>query len=655
MKLRLRESLQQELKPLQKVHRQATGENLFFAGLTLWIALSLGLDTWVPAIACALIGLGASNYIITYLTPDEPRDISVGWLALNIGHQAAATLVYSLPALVLATSPSTAILVVSLIWIFGTFNHIINIFARFPVLNMFNIVPVTLVAITIFMRAAQVDHVTSPMRHWVYASIAFAAFLIHTISVMRVNMISARRLQHARRAAQLRTRQLKKLSQKDTLTDLLNRNAFDAQLRGLLSENRNVAVFLIDLDGFKPINDSYSHHAGDAVLIETARRLRHWGGPTALAARMGGDEFVVAIPGLDDPVLAQDLANELRDNLAASVSWQGKALLVTASIGVSLSSNDSNVENLCAEADQAMFRAKADPIHGPVLFDMVGFAPRLSLEDRQELVRAIAAHEFRPHYQPKVDMISGRVVGFEALARWYHPTEGCSSSAKFMEQIDELSLHGDFLMSFGREVLCDLRRWIGLGYAPGQVSINLAEANLATRPAARETIALFAEFDDVLEYVTLEITEDVFLARSNGAVVRTIEQLREMGVRISLDDFGTGYASLQHLRSMAVDEIKIDVSFVNDLGTREGTEVLIDGILDIAEGLGLQVVAEGVETEAQASDLIAMGCRRAQGFYWSKAVPEAEAPKLLETTLPRPQHLRAVKDKDQSARRSSFG
>lgn len=655
MKLRLRESLQHELLPLQKVHRQATGENLAFAGLALWIALSLGLSDWIPAIAGALVLLATINHLLPRVTPDEPADISVAWLAFNVFHQAVATFVYSLPALVLAKSTSTAILAVALIWVFGVFNHIINIFARFPVLNMFNIVPVSLVAIAIFLRASQVEHVASPLRDWIFAGVAFAAFLIHTISVMRMNMIAARRLEHARRAAQLRTSQLKKLSQKDTLTDLLNRNAFDTQLRGLLADNRKVAVFLIDLDGFKPINDSYSHHAGDAVLVETARRLRHWGGPTALAARLGGDEFVVGIPGLDDPVLAQDLANELRDNLAGTVNWQGKALQITASIGVSLSSNDSNVETLCAEADQAMFRAKADPIHGPVLFDMVGFAPRLSLEDRQELVRAITAHEFRPHYQPKVDMISGRVVGFEALARWYHPVEGCSNSAKFMEQIDELSLHGDFFMSFGREVLSDLRRWIGLGYAPGQVSINLAEANLATRPAARETIAMFAEFDDVLDHVTLEITEDVFLARSNGAVVRTIEQLRDMGLRISLDDFGTGYASLQHLRSMAVDEIKIDVSFVNDLGTREGTEVLIDGILDIAEGLGLEVVAEGVETEAQASDLISMGCRRAQGFYWSAAVPEAEAPALLEATLPHPKHLRAVQDKHQTARRSSLG
>lgn len=653
MKHRWLETLQNELAPLQEVHQKETAENLVFAGIALWIVMYQGFITWVPMMAGLLIILGVVNTLLPRLTPKNPKDISLGLILFNIAHQTFVTLVYSAPALVLAQSPSTAMLVVTMVWVFGVFVHILNFFARFPAFNMINIVPVTGMAALALWIASGANHRASSQQDWMIAAGAFVVFMLHTFAVLRLNMITARKIEHARRTAQMRTRQLKKLSQKDTLTDLLNRSAFDTQLRGVLGDQRRAAVFLIDLDGFKPINDSYSHLAGDTVLIETARRLRHWGGPTALAARMGGDEFVVAIPGLDDPVLAQDLANELRDNLAATVFWQGKALQVTASIGVALSSSDSNVETLCAEADQAMFRAKADPIHGPVLFDMVDFAPRLSLEDRQELVRAIGAHEFRPHYQPKVDMASGRVVGFEALARWYHPIEGCSPSAKFMEQIDELSLHGDFLMSFGREVLTDLRRWIGLGFAPGQVSINLAEANLATRPAARETIAMFAEFEDVLDHVTLEITEDVFLARSNGAVVHTIERLREMGVRISLDDFGTGYASLQHLRSMAVDEIKIDVSFVNDLGSQEGTAVLIDGILDIAEGLGLEVIAEGVETEAQAKTLIAMGCRRAQGFYWSAAVPEAEAPGLLRTALPRPARLHAVND--QTTRLSNLG
>ncbi len=248
----------------------------------------------------------------------------------------------------------------------------------------------------------------------------------------------------------------------------------------------------------------------------------------------------------------------------------------------------------------------------------------------------------RPFYQPKVDLISQRTVGFEALARWQHPTRGLVSPAEFLPMIEELGLHGDFLTHMATIVLDDVENMIAEGLDPGQVSLNVPEMALATHSGQKDLENLLAAHPSASAHLTLEITEDVFIARSAEIIRESIAHFRSNGLRISLDDFGTGFASFQHLRELEFDELKVDVSFVADLGLEPQVEVLISGFLAMAEGLGVNVIAEGVETEEQHAHQLRLGCKTAQGYLFGKAMPTSETRIRLLTEQCATQPMRRV-------------
>jgi EAL domain-containing protein (putative c-di-GMP-specific phosphodiesterase class I) len=250
-------------------------------------------------------------------------------------------------------------------------------------------------------------------------------------------------------------------------------------------------------------------------------------------------------------------------------------------------------------------------------------------DNKQILVDSVANETILPFYQPKIHLPTGQIIGFEALARWTHPVFGIRHPSEFLEQINELGLQGNFMTSMTTQVVRDIEALLERGFDPGQVSVNVPEVALATQSGRQDLHRIIAASPTATQHMTLEITEDVFIARAADAIQASIASFRDLGVRISLDDFGTGFASFHHLRRLDFDELKIDTSFVAGLGHDLTSEVLVRGGVNIASGLGVSVIAEGVETQAQSQELINMGCVVAQGYLFSPAVPLAQATELL--------------------------
>ncbi len=544
---------------------------------------------------------------------------------------------YFAPAILIADLHSVPLLITALLWTFGVFTHIANSYTRLPVFLWSQLVPGYFSVIVVVLRSEQGIILGVPWLEWAFA----VGMLVLYLGTATVSIAVLTRTQSTLAAltidADQRHARLRFVHRHDGLTGLLTRQAFDEELEELLAARApgtEIAVFSIDLDGFKPINDSYSHAAGDAVLVAIAERLRGLAAPRAVVGRLGGDEFALACgdPGLlADPV---GFGHRILDAIQAPVDHDGRAMRVGASIGIASSTPAlATVSGLCRAADQAMFHCKTSTALRVWRYVPGEVAPRPTLQDRMELSLALAENRIVPHYQPKVRLASRELCGFEALARWQHPTRGLLLPGAFLPQINELGLQGDFLVAIATHVLEDLAELLAEGYDPGQVSINVPEVTLATLTGRAELDRLLDGYPQTLPHLTFEITEDVFITRSGNLIQDSITHFRARGIRISLDDFGTGFASFQHLRELEFDELKIDKSFVAGLGQDTAAEVLIDGFLSIAQGLGVTVVAEGVETEEQRRHLLALGGRIAQGWLFARAEPFGDIRATLRADL----------------------
>ena len=562
------------------------------------------------------------------VVPDRDADLGLPFILTVWAVNSVSTIAYLWPSVILASHGSVALLLMGFMWMFGLFVHISNTFVALPVYNWSQMIPAFGTAFHVIWEASGVDHTSGLAGEWLVLMGGMAVYASNTIETLNQQKDTQRALATARAEAAQRLRELEHTTQHDALTGLRNRQAFDEALAGLLSRRRGegrVAVFLLDLDGFKPINDTYSHQAGDTVLTTIARRLERIAGQTGIAARLGGDEFGVALPDITADTAARRLAAQMIAAVAEPVPWGGKLLRIATSVGICLSGQtEATVPALCAAADQAMYRAKSEGVGRAVLYEAAAFPKRLTKRAREALLEAVANGQIRPHYQPKVDLATGRIFGFEALARWDHPDRGLLAPAHFLPHIDDLGLQGDFLIAMTRHVVSDVATLIDDGFDPGQVSLNLPEIALATHSVRQDLDRILAAHRQVLPHLIFEITEDVFTARSAEIIQDSIARFRLAGLRISLDDFGTGFASFKHLRRVEFDELKIDSSFVQDLGTDPAAAVLVEGFLSIARGLGVAVIAEGVETEEQRRRLLAMGCRLAQGYLFGRAMPIEE-------------------------------
>jgi diguanylate cyclase (GGDEF)-like protein/PAS domain S-box-containing protein len=437
--------------------------------------------------------------------------------------------------------------------------------------------------------------------------------------------VSLRREQEAR---------IQHLAYHDALTGLPNRTLVADRLALALAhaqrERRQVAVLYLDLDRFKIVNDSLGHIAGDTLLRDVARRLRATLRDEDTVARVGGDEFQIVLGDVVDASRAAHVAEKLMASLAAPFPLEGHEVHVSASLGISLYPRDgATAELLLKYADTALYEAKAEGRNAYRFFspEMNALAHgRLRLEN--DLRRAIERHELELHYQPQLDLATGRVTAVEALVRWRHPQRGLVGPNDFIPMAEETGL----VLAIGEWVLREACRQVALWHASGlaglRVAVNISPRQLQ-RPGLHGLVMLaLAESGLPAGCLELEITESSMMVDPAQAI-EVLKELRTLGVLISIDDFGTGWSSFAHLRRMPIDRLKIDGSFIGGITADKDDATIVETLIVMTHKLGLRVIAEGVETAAQRLSLMRQGCDEMQGFLLARPVSADELPGLL--------------------------
>jgi diguanylate cyclase (GGDEF)-like protein/PAS domain S-box-containing protein len=427
---------------------------------------------------------------------------------------------------------------------------------------------------------------------------------------------------------------LYRLAHYDPLTTLPNRLILSAALDDAVRSRRSVSVLMLDLDGFKEINDTLGHAAGDEVLKAAAQRIKDCVGDKGVVGRLGGDEFAIVVSGLADPIGAGALCEDLIEAFRTPIEWEDQESSLGLSIGIAMGPrHGASAPELLASADLALYRAKAEGRHSYSMFQpsfrQAAVARRTC---DQELQQAVADGELELYYQPLVRLADRKIVGAEALLRWRHPRHGLLAPGAFLHVLDAGSLAatvGDWVIRTACTCAASMRR---LGLADFAVSVNLFGAqfrkgDLVT--CVREALRNSELPADALE---LEITENVIL-RHDEQMVAPLRELRALGVGIAFDDYGTGYASLSLLKRFPLSGLKIDQSFVRNVAVSEEDAAVVKAILYLARSFDLSVIAEGIETEQQASLLQDLGCQFGQGFLYAKPLPATQMLKFLSAQL----------------------
>jgi diguanylate cyclase (GGDEF)-like protein len=421
----------------------------------------------------------------------------------------------------------------------------------------------------------------------------------------------------------VRTAAAEHLARHDSLTELPNRRWFlESVGRALKSPSlRGGGLLLVDLDGFKDVNDTLGHHRGDLVLQAVGPRLRASFRTEDLVARLGGDEFAVFMPGAD-PSAAQAAVARLQDALHRPVDLDGISVELDASIGLAwYPEHGEDVDTLLQRADVAMYRAKAN--HHPLVIyraeDDYHSPERLVLA--ADLRRALAADQLVLHYQPQVELGHGRPVAAEGLVRWHHPQRGVLGPYEFIEVAERTGLIKDLTHRVLDVGLGDLRSWGEHGHTLS-LSLNVSVRSLLDRRFPEEVEQLLGKHGVDGRALTLELTESSLMVDPELAK-RTMHDLAELGVSVAIDDFGTGYSSLAYLTDLPIGELKIDKSFVRAMGSDARNAIVVRSTIELAHNLGLRTVAEGIEDAFTFERLRALGCELAQGFHLSEPLPAA--------------------------------
>jgi diguanylate cyclase (GGDEF)-like protein len=419
------------------------------------------------------------------------------------------------------------------------------------------------------------------------------------------------------------------LARHDPLTGLPNRRFFDEKLDeylGAASATHQMAVLMLDLDGFKAVNDTYGHAAGDKALSEFSRRVTKVLRSGTFLARIGGDEFAIIKPKIDSLDEATNLARRIAAAVAEPFIIDGVTAEFGVGIGVAVAPNDgTDPEELARRADRALYRAKAAGRSRVCFFEteMDALVER-RMQIERDLRSAITADAIVPHYQPLVSLDGNRIVGFEALARWENKSLGYVGPDIFIPIAEEIGLMPLLSWQLLRRACLDAKAWP----STFTLAFNISPIQLRDSTVGLHILSILAETGFSPRRLEIEITEAALV--ENIAVAQAIvDELRAAGIRIALDDFGTGYSTLSQLLSFRLDKIKIDRSFVSRLNESSDAQVIVRAILGLAKGFGLTTTAEGVEDAVQLAYLKANGCTEGQGYLFSKAVPAADIPTLL--------------------------
>ncbi|MCM3759804.1 EAL domain-containing protein [Alkalihalobacillus oceani] len=419
-------------------------------------------------------------------------------------------------------------------------------------------------------------------------------------------------------------KKIKQMSKEDALTGLPNRQYVAEQLEGLLRQQEQLAVMFIDLDRFKFVNDTLGHFLGDLALKELAARLKANLFAPNILARMGGDEFVAILPGQAEKKDIVRIARQLLRHIRQPLLINGYEFTLTGSIGISLfPEHGRSGEGLIKAADVAMFRAKTKSSDSYQFYesDMRSyFYERFYVEN--DLRRALDKGELSLYFQPKFDVNTRTICGEEVLVRWKHPEEGFISPEKFITIAEETGL----IVPIGKWVLkeaCQQKKsWIDQGYPPIAMSVNLSLRQFLQKDIVDTVKEVLRETQLPPHLLEVEITESVTIDFER--TLEVLHQLRALGINISLDDFGTGYSSLQYVAQMPIHALKIDQSFIRNLGKGKNSEAVIAMIINLAHFLKIAVIAEGVESEEQLAYLKEQGCDTVQGYLHSKPLSASD-------------------------------
>jgi diguanylate cyclase (GGDEF)-like protein len=477
--------------------------------------------------------------------------------------------------------------------------------------------------------------VSSSNNNWLALTIAVIAVAVLTITTILLVYDTHLESKIRRHNAQLEeandqleevNAQLQHVATHDALSGLPNRLLLADRLSQAIAQaerhQNRFAVFVVDLDRFKSINDSLGHLAGDAMLKEVARRLAVALRKGDTLARLGGDEFVLILNEISSAEDVEQVASKLLVDIARPLKLSDLELHTSASIGISLfPDNGSDAETLLRHADAAMYHGKKNGrnVHQFFAPAMSAFA-RERLELENGLRRALTHNEFVLHYQPKVDVRSGGVDSAEALIRWRHPTRGLTAPMDFIPLAEESGLIlpiGEWAL---REACRQAYAWQAAGLRPLRVAVNLSAQQFRQKRLVETVQSALTDARLEPRYLELELTESAVMHDAEQSI-ETLRQLSDLGVRISVDDFGTGYSSLSYLRRLPLDRLKIDRAFIREVATSRDDAAIVRAIVSLAHHLHLKVIAEGVETPDQLAFLLELGCDQYQGYHFSAPVP----------------------------------
>lgn len=463
---------------------------------------------------------------------------------------------------------------------------------------------------------------------WEADDLIFVAFVL-SAALVTYGFLRYRDLAREIKARIEAEEEARNLARHDPLTGLPNRRFFEEQLDGSLravSAGEQLAVLMLDLDGFKAINDVHGHAAGDKALTEFAHRVSANLRADAFLARIGGDEFSIILPAISSVDDVTNLARRIVAAVAEPIDIEHATVEFGVGVGIAVAPNDGTQgDELVRRADRALYRAKAAG-RSSIRFFESEMDEIIERRDRmeRELRAAIASDSLVPHFQPLVSLDGNRIIGFEALARWESESMGSVSPDVFIPMAEETGL----ITILGEQLLTraclEARSWP----ADFTLSFNISAVQLRDPTFGLRVLSILGQTGFSCRQLEIEITETA--AVENIAVAQNvIDDLRRAGVRIALDDFGTGYATMSQLLSLHLDKIKIDRSFVSRLGEGDDSRVIVRAILGLAKGFGLTTTAEGVEEEEQLAYLKANGCTEGQGYLFGRAIPAAEIPALL--------------------------